>query len=80
MKAVLSTSDSWPHIDGIRFAVSQSFPVFILDAKRPGWRIVTDARSGGRIESGKAEGRDGICDASRADALEPGNRTPREIC
>jgi hypothetical protein len=35
IKAVLSTSDSWPHIGGVRFAVSQSLPVYILDLNRP---------------------------------------------
>ncbi len=31
VKAVLSTSDSWPHVGGIRFDVSQGVPVYILD-------------------------------------------------
>ena len=35
IKAVLSTSDSWPHIGGVRFAVSQRLPVYILDLNRP---------------------------------------------
>lgn len=35
IKAVLSTSDSWPHVGGIRFDVSQSVPVYILDLNRP---------------------------------------------
>ncbi len=35
IKAVLSTSDSWPHTGGVRFAVSQRLPVYILDLNRP---------------------------------------------
>ncbi|MGD0628308.1 MAG: hypothetical protein ABR987_03090 [Terracidiphilus sp.] len=33
--AVLSTSDSWPHTGGVRAAVAQGLPVFILDLNRP---------------------------------------------
>jgi len=35
VKAVVSTSDSWPHTGGVRFAVSQGTPVYILDLNRP---------------------------------------------
>jgi hypothetical protein len=35
VKAVLSTSDSWPHTGGVRFAVAQGLPVYILDLNRP---------------------------------------------
>jgi hypothetical protein len=35
IKAVLSTSDSWPHIGGIRLDVAQGFPVYILDLNQP---------------------------------------------
>jgi hypothetical protein len=35
IKAVLSTSDSWPHVGGIRFDVAQSAPVYILDLNQP---------------------------------------------
>ena len=35
IKAILSTSDSWPHTGGVRFAVSQRLPVYILDLNRP---------------------------------------------
>ena len=31
VKAVLSTSDSWPHTGGVRAAVAQELPVYILD-------------------------------------------------
>jgi hypothetical protein len=34
VKAVLSTSDSWPHTGGVRYAVSQNLPVYILDLNR----------------------------------------------
>jgi hypothetical protein len=32
---VLSTSDSWPHVGGIRFDVAQGLPVYILDLNEP---------------------------------------------
>ncbi len=35
VKAVLSTSDSWPHVGGVREAVAEGFPVYILDLNRP---------------------------------------------
>lgn len=35
IKAVLSTSDSWPHVGGVRFDVAESVPVYILDLNRP---------------------------------------------
>ena len=35
VKAVLSTSDSWPHTGGVRFAVAEGLPVYILDLNRP---------------------------------------------
>lgn len=35
IKAVLSTSDSWPHTGGVRFAVAQGLPVYILGLNRP---------------------------------------------
>lgn len=35
IKAVLSTSDSWPHVGGIRYDVAQSLPIYILDLNRP---------------------------------------------
>jgi hypothetical protein len=35
IKAVLSTSDSWPHVGGIRFDVAQRVPVYILDLNQP---------------------------------------------
>lgn len=35
VKAVLSTSDSWPHTGGVRYAVSRRLPVYILDLNRP---------------------------------------------
>jgi len=35
VKAVLSTSDSWPHVGGVRFAVAQGLPVYILDLNQP---------------------------------------------
>jgi hypothetical protein len=35
IKAVVSTSDSWPHTGGVRYAVSRKLPVYILDLNRP---------------------------------------------
>jgi hypothetical protein len=32
---ILSTSDSWPHTGGVRTAVADGLPVFILDLNRP---------------------------------------------
>ena len=34
VKAVLSTSDSWPHTGGVRAAVAQGLPVYVLDLNR----------------------------------------------
>lgn len=34
IKAVLSTSDSWPHVGGVREAVGLGLPVYILDLNR----------------------------------------------
>jgi hypothetical protein len=35
IKAALSTSDSWPHVGGVRQAVAQGVPVYILDLNQP---------------------------------------------
>jgi len=35
IKAVLSTSDSWPHTGGVRYAISQHLPIYILDLNQP---------------------------------------------
>ena len=35
IKAIISTSDSWPHVGGIRFDVAQGIPVYILDLNQP---------------------------------------------
>ncbi len=35
IKAVLSTSDSWPHAGGIRYDVAQGIPIYILDLNQP---------------------------------------------
>jgi len=35
IKAVLSTSDSWPHVGGIRYDVAQGAPAYILDLNQP---------------------------------------------
>ncbi|HTV84952.1 MAG TPA: hypothetical protein VME63_06085 [Dyella sp.] len=35
VKAVLSTSDSWPHMAGVRQVVADGVPVYVLDLNRP---------------------------------------------
>ncbi|HEY6330504.1 MAG TPA: MBL fold metallo-hydrolase [Blastocatellia bacterium] len=35
IKAVLSTSDSWPHVGGVRQCVAGELPVYILDVNQP---------------------------------------------
>jgi hypothetical protein len=35
IKGVLSSSDSWPHMAGVRQAVAESLPVYVLDLNRP---------------------------------------------
>lgn len=35
VKTVLSTSDSWPHVGGVRQAVASKLPVYILDLNQP---------------------------------------------
>jgi hypothetical protein len=35
VKAVLSTSDSWPHVGGVRFDVAEGLPIYILDLNKP---------------------------------------------
>lgn len=35
VKAVLSTSDSWPHTGGVRASVAQGLPLYILDLNQP---------------------------------------------
>ncbi|WP_266158436.1 MBL fold metallo-hydrolase [Dyella silvatica] len=35
IKAVISTSDSWPHTAGVREAVAAQLPVYVLDLNRP---------------------------------------------
>lgn len=35
IKALLSTSDSWPHLAGVRQAVAERVPVYILDLNQP---------------------------------------------
>ena len=35
IKAVLTTSDSWPHVAGVREAVAEGIPVYALDLNRP---------------------------------------------
>jgi hypothetical protein len=45
IKAVLSTSDSWPHVGGVRQVVALGLPVYILDLNQPLLqRLVTSPR------------------------------------
>jgi len=43
IKAVISTSDSWPHVGGVRQAVAVGVPVYILDLNRPLLDRIVDA-------------------------------------
>ena len=43
IKAVLSTSDSWPHVGGVRQSVAEGLPVYILDLNRPLLNRMLDA-------------------------------------
>jgi hypothetical protein len=44
IKAVISTSDSWPHIGGVREYVARNVPVYGLDRSIPLLRRLVDAR------------------------------------
>ena len=35
VKAVISTSDSWPHIGGVREYVARNIPIYALDLNQP---------------------------------------------
>ena len=35
IKGVLTTSDSWPHMAGVREAVAEAIPLYVLDLNRP---------------------------------------------
>jgi hypothetical protein len=35
IKAVLTTSDSWPHVGGVRYDVAQELPIYVLDLNQP---------------------------------------------
>jgi hypothetical protein len=35
IKAVLTTSDSWPHVGGVRACVAKGLPLYVLDLNRP---------------------------------------------
>ncbi len=43
IKAVISTSDSWPHIAGVREFVAQGIPVYALDLNKPILQRLIDA-------------------------------------
>jgi hypothetical protein len=43
IKGVLSTSDSWPHAAGVRQAVAEGVPVYLLDLNRPLLQRLVDA-------------------------------------
>jgi hypothetical protein len=43
IKGVLSTSDSWPHMVGVRQAVAEGVPVYVLDLNRPLLDHIVDA-------------------------------------
>ena len=35
LKAVLTTSDSWPHVGGIRFVIAGALSIYVLDLNQP---------------------------------------------
>jgi hypothetical protein len=43
VKGVLSTSDSWPHVGGVREAVAEGLPVYALDLNLPLLRRLVEA-------------------------------------
>jgi hypothetical protein len=43
IKGVLSTSDSWPHMAGVRQAVAEGVPVYVLDLNKPLLNRLVDA-------------------------------------
>jgi hypothetical protein len=43
IRAVLTTSDSWPHIGGVRECVARGLPLYVLDANVPLLQRVVDA-------------------------------------
>lgn len=46
IKAVITTSDSWPHLAGIREYVAQRIPIYALDLNQPILnRVITDPRT-----------------------------------
>jgi hypothetical protein len=46
IKAVITTSDSWPHIAGIREFVAQDIPIYVLDLNKPILeRLINEKRS-----------------------------------
>ncbi|HUA81649.1 MAG TPA: MBL fold metallo-hydrolase [Dyella sp.] len=46
IKGVLSTSDSWPHMAGVRQAVAEGVPVYVLDLNTPLLNRLVDAPHG----------------------------------
>ncbi len=43
IRAVLSTSDSWPHVGGVRECVARGLPIYVLDANLPLLHRMIDA-------------------------------------
>jgi len=47
IKAVVTTSDSWPHLAGIREYVAEGIPIYALDLNQPILnRVIADTRTG----------------------------------
>jgi hypothetical protein len=51
IKAVVSTSDSWPHIAGIRPYAARGIPIYCLDLNQPALQRLIDARFDGRADA-----------------------------
>ena len=60
IKAVISTSDSWPHIAGIRPYAARGIPIYCLDLNRPALQRLIDGRFEGRADALSAKARPAV--------------------
>jgi hypothetical protein len=51
IKAIVSTSDSWPHLAGIRPYAARGIPIYCLDLNQPALQRLIDARFDGRADA-----------------------------
>lgn len=76
IKAVVSTSDAWPHVAGLRAYVARGIPVYALDLNRPALQRLIDARFDSRPDALGAAPRAGEI-RTVSDAVEIGAGTNR---